>query len=102
MNRKAWLAVVIVIVGWTVWIVHYELTHTNDPQAWNCSAGQKPCIELVGSKSQVIAKFNDFRFCGQNCVRYNDAHNNWITYKGVYQLKWIGPNPASHKLNTSV
>lgn len=103
-SRKIWLPGLIIVIGLIGAVCLYAKVNSNGsaPAAaksvWICSAGQKPCIALVDSNQQVIAKFNDFRFLPNHCIAYNQA--GWKVYCHAYQLKWIGP--TSHKQTTSV
>lgn len=77
-----------------VTIVHRQVTHhAAAKKAESCSTRQNLCIELDEADGGVVARFNDFRFDGKQCLYYRVlAPDAWQHYCGAgYKLKWIGP-----------
>jgi hypothetical protein len=80
------------IVGIFVLISHAQSSKPNNKTMTPCSTNANPCLELNNGVNKTVAKFNDFRFCGQGCIIYRqNASDLWTTYRGSYTLKWIGP-----------
>lgn len=103
MNRNIkvllWVAgfLAVAACGLSVVALNLALTHSNAPKTpaattSECSNGSPPCIQMIDAKGAEIARFNDFRFCGQGCIWYlSIATGKWTQHTGGYQLNWIGP-----------
>ena len=97
-NRHVKILLWVSIIVLAVLIIDTVITKTNNHDNTKnqttsnqpCSSANAPCIALISNGGQTVAKFNDFRFCGQGCIWYS-LNGQWIKYNGGYTLKWIGP-----------